>query len=557
MSQSKLHPEYLRQKALQDAYLVRKNKKTDFYNGIYDRWENPVLTRESIPLSWRFDLNPETNPHFMERLGVNAVFNSGAIKLNGKYYLVARIEGNDRKSFFGVAESDSPVEGFHFWEKPILLPDTCPEETNVYDMRLTQHEDGWIYGVFCSESKDTSVNDLSAAVAAAGIVRTKDLKTWERLPNLVTKRSPQQRNVDLLPEFVNGKYAFYTRPMDDFIDTGSGGGVGFGLCEDITHAVIDEEIITSPRRYHTITEAKNGEGATPIKTEKGWLHIAHGVRNTAAGLRYVIYVFVTALDDPSKVIAEPSGFLIAPRDWERVGDVSNVVFTKGNVMKKANIDSPFYRTMGRIGDLVLANVLWLVCCLPILTAGASTLGLFTVVNKMAAKEDYTVRTDFFKAFKRDFKQSTALWLVLLLAGFAALTGLRTATAQDTAGNGILAAASFLLLVLAGCCGSWGFALLARFTYPGVLPVLADSGRMTLANLLPTVGNLAFLAWFPLLAKAAPAWFVYLLPLWLLIGGAGSALGMASLMRPAFAQLEKAGRKEEEPEEETDTEDSTQ
>ena len=303
MSQSKLHPEYLRQKALQDAYLARKNKKTDFYNGIYDRWENPVLTRESIPLSWRFDLNPETNPHFMERLGVNAVFNSGAIKLNGKYYLVARIEGNDRKSFFGVAESDSPVEGFHFWEKPILLPDTCPEETNVYDMRLTQHEDG------C----------------------TKDLKTWERLPNLVTKRSPQQRNVDLLPEFVNGKYAFYTRPMDDFIDTGSGGGVGFGLCEDITHAVIDEEIITSPRRYHTITEAKNGEGATPIKTEKGWLHIAHGVRNTAAGLRYVIYVFVTALDDPSKVIAEPSGFLIAPRDWERVGDVSNVVFTNGAI----------------------------------------------------------------------------------------------------------------------------------------------------------------------------------------------------------------------------------
>ena len=268
MSQSKLHPEYLRQKALQDAYLARKNKKTDFYNGIYDRWENPVLTRESIPLSWRFDLDPETNPHFMERLGVNAVFNSGAIKLNGKYYLVARIEGNDRKSFFGVAESDSPVEGFHFWEKPILLPDTCPEETNVYDMRLTQHEDGWIYGVFCSESKDNSVNDLSAAVAAAGIVRTKDLKTWERLPNLVTKRSPQQRNVDLLPEFVNGKYAFYTRPMDDFIDTGSGGGVGFGLCDDITHAVIDEEIITSPRRYHTITEAKNGEGPPPSRPKR-------------------------------------------------------------------------------------------------------------------------------------------------------------------------------------------------------------------------------------------------------------------------------------------------
>ncbi len=227
-------------------------------------------------------------------------------------------------------------------------------------------------------------------------------------------------------------------------------------------------------------------------------------------------------------------------------------------MKKTNIDSTFYRTMGKIGDLLFANLLWLVCCLPIVTAGASTLGLFTVVNKMAAKEDYTVRTDFFKAFKRDFKQSTALWLLLLLAGFAALTGLHTATAQDnTPSTGILAAASFLLLVLAGCCGSWGFALLARFTYPGVLPVLADSGRMTLANLLPTVGSLAFLAWFPLLAKAAPAWFVYLLPLWLLIGGAGSALGMESLMRPAFAQLEKAGRKEEEPEEETDTEDSAQ
>ena len=268
----------------------------------------------------------------MERLGVNAVFNAGAIELDGKFYLVARVEGNDRKSFFAVAESDSPVDGFRFWDKPVQLPDTCPDETNVYDMRLTKHEDGWIYGVFCSESKDTSNPDLSAAVAAAGIVRTKDLKTWERLPNLVTLRSPQQRNVCLLPEFVNGRYAFYTRPMDDFIDTGSGGGIGFGLCEDITHPVIDEEIITSARRYHTITESKNGAGATPIKTEKGWLHIAHGVRNTAAGLRYVIYVFVTDLNEPWKVIAEPGGFLIAPRDWERVGDVSNVVFTNGAIV---------------------------------------------------------------------------------------------------------------------------------------------------------------------------------------------------------------------------------
>ena len=333
MSKCKLHPEYLRQKALQEALLARKNRKSDFYNGIYDRWEYPVLTREHIPLEWRFDLDPAANPYFMERLGVNAVFNAGAIELDGKFYLVARVEGNDRKSFFAVAESGSPVDGFRFWDKPVQLPDTCPDETNVYDMRLTKHEDGWIYGVFCSESKDKSNPDLSAAVAAAGIVRTRDLKTWERLPNLVTLRSPQQRNVDLLPSFVNGKYAFYTRPMDDFIDTGSGGGVGFGLCEDITHPVIDEEIITSPRRYHTITEAKNGEGATPIKTEKGWLHIAHGVRNTAAGLRYVIYVFVTDLAEPWKVIAEPAGFLIAPRGWERVGDVSNVVFTNGAIAR--------------------------------------------------------------------------------------------------------------------------------------------------------------------------------------------------------------------------------
>ena len=269
----------------------------------------------------------------MKRLGINAVMNSGAIELNGKYYLVARIEGDDRKSFFGVAESDNGIDGFRFWDYPILLPDTCPEETNVYDMRLTKHEDGYIYGVFCSESKDTTVNDLSAAVAAAGIVRTKDLKNWERLDNLVTLKSPQQRNVVLHPEFVDGKYAFYTRPMDDFIETGSGGGIGFGLCEDITHAVIDEEKMTSLRKYHTITEAKNGAGAVPIKTEKGWIHIAHGVRNTAAGLRYVIYAFATDLKDPSKVIAEPSGMLIGPRGWERVGDVSNVVFTNGAIAK--------------------------------------------------------------------------------------------------------------------------------------------------------------------------------------------------------------------------------
>lgn len=327
-----LHKKYTEELKKYEALINRKNEvDTDFYNGVYDKYKYPVLTREHIPLTWQYDLNPETNPYFMKRLGINAVMNSGAIELNGKYYLVARIEGDDRKSFFGVAESDNGVDGFRFWDYPILLPDTCPEETNVYDMRLTKHEDGYIYGVFCSESKDTSVNDLSAAVAAAGIVRTKDLKTWERLPNLVTLNSPQQRNVVLHPEFVNGKYAFYTRPMDDFIETGSGGGIGFGLCDDITHAVIDEEKMTSLRKYHTITEAKNGAGAVPIKTEKGWIHIAHGVRNTAAGLRYVIYAFATDLNDPSRVIAEPSGLLIGPRGGERVGDVSNVVFTNGAV----------------------------------------------------------------------------------------------------------------------------------------------------------------------------------------------------------------------------------
>ena len=315
-----------------ELLINRKNEiDPDFYNGIYDKYKYPVLTREHAPLIWQYDFNPETNPYFMKRLGINAVLNSGAIELNGKYYLVARVEGDDRKSFFAVAESDSPVDGFRFWDYPILLPDTCPEETNVYDMRLTKHEDGYIYGVFCSESKDTSVSDLSAAVAAAGIVRTKDLKTWERLDNLTTLHSPQQRNVVLHPEFVNGKYAFYTRPMDDFIDTGSGGGIGFGLCDDIEHAVIDEEKMTSLRKYHTITEVKNGAGAVPIKTEKGWIHIAHGVRNTAAGLRYVIYAFATDINDPSKVIAEPSGMLIGPRGAERVGDVSNVVFTNGAI----------------------------------------------------------------------------------------------------------------------------------------------------------------------------------------------------------------------------------
>lgn len=313
--------------------VARKNEVADFYNGIYSRYKYPVLTREHIPPIWKFDFDPKTNPYFMERLGVNAVFNSGAIYHNGKYYLVARVEGNDRKSFFAVAESDSPVDGFRFRDYPVILPDTCAEETNVYDMRLTQHEDGYIYGVFCSESKETENEDLSAAATQAGIVRTKDFENWERLPNLVSK-SKYQRNCVLHPEFINGKYAFYTRPQDDFIDAGSGGGICLGLCDDVTTASVEEEILLSPRRYHTITESKNGAGAVPIKTEKGWIHIAHGVRNTAAGLRYVIYAFATSLEDPFKVIAEPGGFLIAPRGEERIGDVSNVLFTNGAVVNE-------------------------------------------------------------------------------------------------------------------------------------------------------------------------------------------------------------------------------
>ena len=327
-----IHEKYFELKAEQDKLLSRKNEiNTAFYNGIYDRYKYPILTRDSVPLTWKYDLCKETNPFFMERLGINCVFNSGAIYLNGKYCLVCRVEGNDRKSFFAVAESPNGIDNFRFRDYHILLPDTCPEETNVYDMRITQHEDGWIYGVFCSESKDKTSADLGAAVAAAGIVRTKDLEHWERLPNLVTKKSPQQRNVCLHPEFVNGKYAFYTRPMDGFIETGSGGGIGFGLCDDITNAVIDDEKIISKRIYHTITEAKNGAGATPIKTDRGWIHISHGVRNTAAGLRYVLYVYATALEDPSKVIAEPGGVFLVPLGSERTGDVSNVVFTNGAI----------------------------------------------------------------------------------------------------------------------------------------------------------------------------------------------------------------------------------
>lgn len=309
--------------------LSRKNIPLLSSNGIFERYKYPILTADHAPLEWRYDFNPKTNPFLMERIGVNATMNSGAIKWKGKYLMVVRIEGNDRKSFFAIAESPNGIDNFRFWEYPIQLPDTDPSETNVYDMRLTAHEDGWIYGIFCSESLDPNAapGDLSSAVAKAGIVRTKDLKNWERLPNLISKS--QQRNVVLHPEFVNDKYALYTRPQDSFIDAGNGGGIGWALIDDITHAEVKEEIIINHRHYHTIKEVKNGEGPHPIKTPKGWLHLAHGVRACAAGLRYVLYLYMTSLEDPTKVIAEPGGFLLAPMGEERIGDVSNVLFSNG------------------------------------------------------------------------------------------------------------------------------------------------------------------------------------------------------------------------------------
>ena len=310
--------------------LEKPNIPEELGNGIYTRYLNPVLTAAHAPLEWRYDLNEKTNPFLMERIGVNAVLNAGAIKFNGKYVVVARVEGVDRKSFFAVAESPNGVDNFKFWEKPILLPETSDPDTNVYDMRLTKHEDGYIYGIFCTERKDPKApaGDTSSAVANAGIARTKDLVNWERLQDLKSN-SGQQRNVVLFPEFINGKYALYTRPQDGFISVGSGGGVGFGLCDDITKAEVKEEKIVDGRVYHTIKEVKNGMGPEPIKTDEGYLCLAHGVRNTAAGLRYVLYMFMTALDDPSKVIHRPGGYFIAPQGEERVGDVSNVAFSNG------------------------------------------------------------------------------------------------------------------------------------------------------------------------------------------------------------------------------------
>ena len=313
----------------QHESLLSRQNQPQCGNGIYHRYQFPVLTAAHTPLFWRYDLNPDTNPFLMERTMINGVFNAGAIKLNGKYYLVARVEGADRKSFFAVAESPNGVDNFRFWDNPVSMPETDEPDVNIYDMRLTAHEDGWIYGVFCSERKDPNAHkgDLSSAVASAAISRTKDLITWERLPDLKSKS--QQRNVVLHPEFINGKYALYTRPQDSFIDAGSGGGIGWALIDDIEHAVITYEEILDSRYYHTVKELKNGEGPHPIKTKKGWVHLAHGVRPCAAGLRYVLYMYMTDLEDPSKLIASPGGYFMAPEGEERIGDVSNVLFSNG------------------------------------------------------------------------------------------------------------------------------------------------------------------------------------------------------------------------------------
>lgn len=318
-----------------EKLITRKNEPISETNGVYQKYKYPILTAAHSPVFWRYDLDPASNPFLMERIGMNAAFNAGAIEHNGKICLIVRAEGDDRKSFFAIAESENGIDNFRFWNLPILLPETHEPDVNVYDMRLTKHEDGWIYGLFCTERKDPNAppGDLSSAVAQCGIVRTKDLKSWERLPDLRTPSS-QQRNCVLHPEFVNGKYAIYTRPMDGFIDTGKGAGIGWGLSESMENPIILEEQIIEDRRYHTINEVKNGQGPAPYKTEKGWLHLAHGVRNTAAGLRYVLYLFMTSLEDPTKIIHRPAGHLIAPKGIERVGDVSNVVFSNGWVVKE-------------------------------------------------------------------------------------------------------------------------------------------------------------------------------------------------------------------------------
>ena len=369
-----------------EALIAKQNMKCENGNGIYERYQFPILTGEHAPIFWRYDLNYETNPNLMQRIGINGAFNSGAILFNGRYLMVVRVEGWDRKSFFAVAESPNGIDNWCFWDYPITLPDIDKAETNVYDMRLTQHEDGWIYGLFCSERKDPNAapGDLSSAVAKAGIVRTKDMLKWERLPDLKTKS--QQRNVVLHSEFIKGKYALYTRPQDGFIDAGSGGGIGWALIDSMEHAEVKDELIIEPRVYHSIKEVKNGQGPAPIKTEKGWLHLAHGVRGCAAGLRYVLYMFMTDLKEPWKVIATPGGHFMAPDDEERIGDVSNVLFVNGWIRKENDEVLIYYASSDTRMHVALSTVEKLVdYCLNTPADGYRTHTSVATLNKLIEK----------------------------------------------------------------------------------------------------------------------------------------------------------------------------
>ena len=368
-----------------EALLQRKNQVMEGGNGIYEKYVYPILTAEHTPLEWKYDFNEQDNPFLMQRIMMNAVLNAGAIKLDGRYLLVCRVEGADRKSFFAVAESPNGIDQWRFWEEPITMPDTEDPATNIYDMRVTQHEDGWIYGVFCAERHDPSQpGNLSAATATAGIARTKDLKAWERLPDLKTKS--QQRNVVLHPEFVNGKYALYTRPQDGFIDTGSGGGIGWALVDDMTHAEVKEEKIIYERKYHTITEVKNGEGPHPLKTEKGWLHLAHGVRGTADGLRYVLYMYMTSLEDPTKVIAKPGGFFLVPEGNEYIGDVMNVAFANGWIKDEDGKVFIYYASADTRMHVATSSVERLVdYCMNTPEDGLTTSASVETIKKLVAK----------------------------------------------------------------------------------------------------------------------------------------------------------------------------